>query len=343
MLTDVPNWVVVRVNCDAGDNYPRLWRKAFKDIIITRPKPALGFTAVDTTEHQSLVEQLPELITPDDVRRTLGELSKGVTLLIIFDEFDRLTKTSITGMMADTIKALSDYGVGATVLLIGVADSVDELISGHQSIERALVQIPMPRMSADEVREVVRKGLNRLAMTIAEAACEELVSLSQGLPYITHLLAGHAAKAAISRDATEIATSDVEAGIKQALGQWQQSVITSYIDAVKSPQPGNIYKPVLLACALAETDELGYFTAAAVRTPLRIITGRDYDIPNFAQHLKNFSDDTRGHDRAILQRVGETRRIRYRFASPLMRPYIVMRGFSEGLIKKSQMNRIPNS
>jgi hypothetical protein len=38
------------------------------------------------------------------------------------------------------IKVLSDNSVPATLVLVGVADSVDALIVEHQSIERALVQ-----------------------------------------------------------------------------------------------------------------------------------------------------------------------------------------------------------
>ena len=63
-------------------------------------------------------------------------------LVIVFDEFDRLTDKKITTTMADTIKTLSDYSVPSTILLIGVADSVDGLVEGHQSIERALCADP---------------------------------------------------------------------------------------------------------------------------------------------------------------------------------------------------------
>jgi hypothetical protein len=96
---------------------------------------------------------------------------------------------------------------------------------------------------------------------------------------------------------------------------------------------------VLLACALAEVDDLRYFTAAAVRKPLRIITGRQYEIPNFAKHLKELSDPVRGQ---ILQRTGEKRRIRYRFSSPILRPYIIMRGFGDKIITKAMLNKIEN-
>jgi hypothetical protein len=62
--------------------------------------------------------------------------------LVVFDEFDRLANMEARGLMSDTIKSLSDYGSSATVLVIGVADSVSDLIQEHQSIERVLMQIP---------------------------------------------------------------------------------------------------------------------------------------------------------------------------------------------------------
>jgi glycosyltransferase involved in cell wall biosynthesis len=40
----------------------------------------------------------------------------------------------------------------------------------HASAERALVQIPMPRMASDEIREIITTGLGRLGMTISDEA-----------------------------------------------------------------------------------------------------------------------------------------------------------------------------
>ena len=162
----------------------------------------------------------------------------------------------------------------------------------------------MPRMSDDEVREVINKGLIRLSMTIDPGALDHMVSLSPGIPYITHLLALHTARTAGETDVHNITFDHLSVGIDKALDQWQQSIKSAYYEATKSPQPGHIYKEVLLACALADVDDLRYFTAASVRKPLRIITNRMYEIPNFARHLKQLSDPIRGQ---ILQRTGGTR------------------------------------
>lgn len=325
-----PKPLVAKINCDAGDTYSTIWHKALGEIHYNQQAPGIGFIPSAKTSSVPVASTLPAVVNPDDVRRVLTSLAIQAPVLIILDEYDRIVDRQVAVLVSDTIKALSDFGVDASILIIGVAESIDELIEGHLSIERALVQIPMPRMSAEEIGQILDRGAGRLGMVLDGMTKNHLVNLAQGLPYVAHLLGLHSTRAAIGRMSTTIDRQDADAGIHEALDQWQQSIKSSYNDAINSPQPGNIYREVLLACALAETDELGYFTAAAVRTPLRQITGRELDIPNFARHLKEFSQPGRGE---IINRVGTARRLRYRFVSPIMRPYIIMRGYAEKLLK----------
>ena len=325
-----------RTNCDAGDNFSSLWKKALKDILITKTKPGVGFTAEEIEETKSIVDMMPEEIAPDDVRRALDALANDHLTVVIFDEFDRLPNRTTTIMMADTIKLLSDHGSDVTILLIGVANSVDGLIESHHSIERALIQVHLPRMSNPEIRQIIIKGLGKLTMDIEDDALDELVALSQGLPYVTHLLALHSTREALKSGLT-VQIPHIQRGVRQSLAQWQQSVVTTYYKAVKSHQPGNIFREVLAACALAEPDELGYFSAGSIRTPLSVIAGRSYDIPNFARHLNEFAKNERG---PILERIGEKRRVRYRFVSPLIRPYVTMRGVADGILNRNIMSEI---
>ena len=78
--------------------------------------------------------------------------------------------------------------------------------------------------------------------------------------------------------------------MNRSLDQWQQSIKALYNDAVQSPRPGHIYKEVLLACALAEVDDLRFFTTAAVRPPLARIAGKEFDAFHYARHLKELSE-----------------------------------------------------
>jgi hypothetical protein len=221
-----------------------------------------------------------------------------------------------------------NHSTDVTLILVGVADSLDNLLAEHESIERALIQIPMPRMSPPELVEIIEKGLKELKMTVDPDAEKRISNLSHGLPHYTHSLALYAAQAAVDRDSMVIKHVDVIEAIKSAIENTQQSIRKSYHDATSSPR-GNLYAEVLLACALAETDELGYFPAVNVRTPMSKIMGKPYDVPAFSRHLNDFCETDRG---AVLQRTGFPKRYRFRFENPLMEPFVVMKGISSGKI-----------
>jgi hypothetical protein len=166
-------------------------------------------------------------------------------------------------------------------------------------------------------------------MRATDEVLAQIVRLSQGLPHYTHLLALHASRAALDRESMLVEGRDVEVAIQKATAGVQQSILSAYETAVRSAKKDNLFADVLLACALAETTELGFFAAQDVRQPLRQITDRDYEIPTFAQHLNEFSEVKRG---PILTKTGTPRLYRYRFKNPLMQPYVIMQGLKRGRI-----------
>ena len=168
----------------------------------------------------------------------------------------------------------------------GVAESVSELIAEHQSIERALAQVLMPRMEKpNSSRSWIPARLN---MTMTQPAKHQIVALSQGLPHYTHLLGLYSARAAVEGRRLEIRKADVRTAIDSAVTSTHQSLVDSYRTAVSSPQSANLYGRVLLACARARVDEFGFFAASDVREPMSAIMGKKYDIPSYAKHLKHF-------------------------------------------------------
>ncbi|MFH0907441.1 MAG: ATP-binding protein [bacterium] len=326
-----------RVNCDGTDNFATMWRKMFAEIQITRSVRAPGFSGKDEPQTTTLADQLDDkTITPDDIRKTLLPYAKGSALVLIFDEFDKLTKKNVQSLFADTIKCLSDHSVPSTIILLGVADSIDQLIAEHESVGRALVQIHMRRMSKEELEEIVNKGIGRLGMTIEPVALNHITLLSQGLPHYTHLLGLHASREAIEQHQLDIQMAHIESALKKAVEEAQQSIHGGYHKATTSARKDNLYSAVLLACALADTDDFGYFAAADIREPLNRITGGEYDIPSFSQHLRNFCDDSRG---PILHRAGVKHRFRFRFKNPLMQPFVIMRGMSDSRITASALEK----
>ena len=326
-----PNSIVLspRVNCDGQDTFDSIWRKVFDSITRTQTAKVTGFVGQEKKKVHPVSEELASPATPDSIRRFLTSLSQGTLPILIIDEFDRLPQRVKAGF-ADTIKNLSDHAVQVTVVLVGVADTVGELIREHQSVERALVQIRMPRMSVQEIEEIVSNGLKNLGMKIDPDAMSRITILSRGLPHYTHLLSRDSVRGALAAGSLQITLQVVDDAIQKALEDAQQSIRSAWHKATMSPRKNNLFADVLLACALAETDDLGFFAAQDIREPMKAVTGKKYEIPSFAQHLNEFCDVKRG---SILEKTGAKRSYRFRFVNPLMQPFVIMQGFAAGKLK----------
>ncbi|MHB8078215.1 MAG: ATP-binding protein [Candidatus Krumholzibacteriia bacterium] len=323
-----------RINCNAGDTFQTLWAKVFGQVEILRSRPRAGFDAEPNSEQATARDLLRGEATPDSVRMALSILAVNAVPVVIIDEFDRLQQEP-RRELADMIKGLSDHGVRATIILIGVGDAIDHLIQDHESISRALIQVQMPRMSEQEIEEIVSKGFLRLGIGASPNVAARITHLAQGLPHYAHLVALKSVRCALDDHSMTITEAHLKSAIGQALADAQHSIRSAYHQAIRSTRPNNLFADVLLACALAKTDELGFFAAQDVRSPMREVTGKNYEIPSYAQHLNEFSDEKRGR---VLFKTGDRRRYRYRFKDPLMQPFVIMRGVFDSRIPESYLD-----
>ena len=226
-------------------------------------------------------------------------------------------------------KGLSDYLAPSTLILVGVADTIDDLIEEHASIDRAAIQVHLPRMSRSELLSIIENAYGKAGISAEPETLEQMAKLSQGLPHYAHRMGQEAGFAAVERESLLVESEDVDRAIEMAIKHTHESIRMAYLQATVSPQRGALFGTVLLACAIAPTDDLGYFTAADVCAPLQRVAGKRYDIPSFVGHLKKFSEPPKGE---VLQMVGGDWKKRYRFTDPLLRPYVVLRGIHDGVI-----------
>jgi Cdc6-like AAA superfamily ATPase len=305
----------VRVGCTSGNKYQDLWVSILKKL------------GIDLEVYTPL--------QPEDVREHLATLHDPT--LIVVDEFDRLTDVETSTLFADTIKLLSDEPTQATVLLVGVGDSIDDLVYDHKSVARALRQVYIPRMSRSELEEILTTGTKAVGLRISKRQLEEIAGLSEGLPHYTHALGLYAVQRAIEQDRDKLEDTDIQSAKSLSVRKTQQTIVTAYNKATRSPRQDALFDKVLLACALARKDELGMFAARDVTGPLSMIMETTYDIPAFSRHLKQFSSEERGN---ILQQNGQQRKFFYRFDDPMMQPFIILKGLADGIITDKRLREI---
>jgi Cdc6-like AAA superfamily ATPase len=317
------SFIVARVQAGPHDSFSSLWIRALEEL------HAIG-TAFGKGELVPLSYDY-DAITPSQVRRELQKCGANALPIIIVDEYNEVRDVDAKRLTANLIKEFYDFSVTATVVLVGVGDNISELIEDHASIDRAIVEVPLSRMSNGELREIIQKRASRTVMTFSGDATWTIVALSRGLPYFTQTLSKHAALHAIKERRIEVINTDVEASMERFIEDTEKKFKESYRAATRSNQD-NFFQESLLACALAKTDDDGFFTANDVVEPYSAIMKERKRIAHFEKHLRRFSSDEGGN---VLIKRGGDRQQTFRFADPMMQPYVIIRGIQSKMIDEA--------
>src|SRR5438093_5873190 len=102
------NLLVIKVNCDVGDDFASSWKKVFAEIPVVIRERGAGFVR----SHRDTLSSVATLhgndrIGPADVLRVLkGASRQGQDVVIVVDEFDRLADPKVAALYADSVKAL---------------------------------------------------------------------------------------------------------------------------------------------------------------------------------------------------------------------------------------------
>ena len=331
--------LVVKVNTHEEDSFSSIWLKSFDEISWFENKRAMGFGIENISEQTSFVKKLNISSEPsiNEVRKVLSICKRSV---FIFDEFDR-GSDKLRKAFTDLIKTLSDYAVNTTIVLVGVSDTVDDLVRDHASITRSIVQIRLPRMSEKELKKILENAANVLGIHFMDEAASFIVRMSQGLPHYTHLIGLHSTREAANHLSRQVGIENVHSSFVKAVSQVIQSIQSKFLQAVHSAHKEALYEKVIVACAAAASrarDAIGYFHPSDVVAPLSEILNRPtVTIATFQKHINEFCEEDRG---LVLERDGSPRSYKYRFRDPLLLPFIFMTALNEGLITSEQLKTL---
>lgn len=309
----------IRIAGVANDTASTLFMKIFKRMTIELDGRSAKLS--DSYEGKTIVS--------DDVLLEMQNFSSASTPIIVIDEFDKISSKQVKDEIAETIKLLSDERVNVTFFVVGIADSVAQLIEGHESLGRAVAQVEMPRMSDQEIIEVLHPRIKSLGLRIDSHALWECVFLSKGLPFYAHLIGLHACQACCDARKSTIKSAEIKVAQERSINESNGSIRTDFDSATYSERKENIFLPVLIACALVKKDPSRRFLAKDVATVLSDITEQKYDVPAFAYHLDQFTIPERGR---MLEKIGVSRQFRFRFREALCEPYVLLKGRESGVI-----------
>jgi hypothetical protein len=322
MVSSYTNLYTVKVTCNRQDDFKSLWASAFEKIQFATTTKGLGFNSPEKETIVTLgnaIKQINEL-KPSDVEQLILHLS-AYKFLFIFDEFDNTNKKTRTAF-ADCIKSFSDNISNTTIVLVGIADNVEDLIGSHQSLERCLKQVKMPRMSPTESAEIITTGLRKLELTISNSVVDQIIEFSSGFPHYVHLLCKFGAKEIINNEKIDFSSAYLRIAIRIGIENSNEQLRGSYQRAITDSKEGSKWKNVLHACAIAEYDQNNCFTVGNVLAKYNTLTGKKVIGSNIIYNLNQLCTKDRGE---VLQKSGKGVNTRFRFINPMMKAFVKLK------------------
>lgn len=310
----------IYVFCSADDSLDSVIRRISSEIQVQVPKRGVvGFHAANSQEMEQVA--LSKLISPKplevpDAVALLSAISGTTDSVTVFlDEFDRIPEECRRGF-SELLKIISDAGVDFSFVIIGIAEDLRTLVADHQSVERNMRQIRMPRMSNEELDQILDRGNEKLELSISDVAKRMIVRLSHGLPYFTHLLALEATKLAVVQGRAQISSGDIHSSIPKALSTAEASLTTQLHEAISGANQDH-YLAVLRAAATCDRTAYGSFNMASVRAAYRRENGQaSKDVSSAVDAL------CRAGRGPVLVTSGSRANRLFRFKSPLFESYV---------------------
>jgi len=240
--------------------------------------------------------------------------------LLILDEYDRVQDQETHTRLAETLKHFSDADSKTKIIVVGVAETLSELIGQHESLTRCLAQIELDRMSRSELREIITAGEDRVGVAFQEEVARKIIALSDGFPFYTHLLCKYCAQDAgkVLREnpnaRTVVSGTEYRKALRQAIDGAESTLREGYQEAVVTvKRKTEMFKHVLWAVAYSESREV---QVNEIAENIGLLTGTRPKTPTLSNYLGAL---TRPEKSEVLVRV---RQGYYKFANPLMRAYV---------------------
>lgn len=192
----------VEYQCGTRDTHLDIFRHVLREagtLVDERPKSsayernlsatakipfAEGGGSTKRSEQSEFAAAIPDGVTPNEICRRLSETG----LIVLLDEFDRVSDSGTRQFITETIKALSNTGGESRFIFCGVAMKSTDLIGEHASMARSLKSLRIRYLPEAALRQIIDNGTAMLKLEFSPALRNAIILMSCGLPYFTHLL-----------------------------------------------------------------------------------------------------------------------------------------------------------
>jgi hypothetical protein len=240
--------VVIYMACEPGASFAELARPYLQAL------PAAALIIQERARFHEGLAALPETFGPRAFVELVAERVAGPVVLV-FDEFDRITDTRVKAEMAVAMKLLSDALASVLFVLVGIANNVADVIDCHPSLRRHMRVVSLGRIEADSVKELIDAGETSTGLTFTEEARYVITRSSCGSPFHVRMFCHHAAIAALVRGSSSVSSGDARRGLQSAIEQWaamNKEDAQYFLHLVESEAPLSEIERVAHAAALGD-------------------------------------------------------------------------------------------
>jgi nucleoside-triphosphatase THEP1 len=311
-------YFVLRFACSSELSFTDIFRGFLRRMPATLLADGVG--AISRARVENFDQLVPAQLGVPELITTLERVHDRHVILII-DEYDRVTAEDTKAKFAELIKNMSDAAAPVTLVIIGVADNVRELLGKHPSLQRSVVTVPMPLMTRREIDGIIAAGEEKSGLRFETWVRQAIVEFAQGLPYHAQLLGLFAARHAIRRQSPRVEREDLRYAIQRVAEEAEPRLKEAY-DLAIGPHENASFRDVLFYAARCRTDEFGTFSAADVAAAAASTGEAGMSLLALQYPLKKLTEPERG---AVLRRIVVPGGLRYQFVTQMMRHHVLMR------------------
>ena len=279
-----------------------------------------------------------EMISSNSIINLFKKLKKK--LIIVIDEMDLFSKKKLhLQLLADFVKGISDNCSALTIIFSGIANSMNSILSQHESLFRCLSEIHLGRMNNEEINDIIDNGLTFLQLTIAPEVKKKIVNYSKGFPYFTHMLAKYASENAKDLNYNAVLVNNLHHAVERTITNSNQSLKKLFQNLTEKNKNRN-YEKITYSAVLYEehyqedidenqlfkSNVLLFFTAKDIWQ----ITKHYYPeikITNVHYCLNKLAEENK---QQVFIKEKTNLSVQYAFKNPLFQTFLLLNYFNEG-------------
>ena len=257
--------IVARYSCEASSSFDSVIRGLARDL----PVSLLANSMTDRSAGGCEPALPASPLRPADVVELLSYVGCS-ELVCVVDEFDRISDQDTRTRLADTIKQISDRGVPLAFMIVGVAETLEQILGQHPSIQRNIGAVHLPLLSDVEIAAMLTKGGRDAGITFVPEVLARVTLVARGMPYMAQFLGLRTLQATLARGDTSASEVDLSTAVERLISETRHNVVTQY---ARLTNDGNDWEmaQALRRIATAEQDRWGRLGLAG--SPDRLCLG----------------------------------------------------------------------